>query len=208
MDLNDCVNDVQVNSLQYCTDQVEIHATVSNSFIRVDMPLVRSSYNSVGARTCTGSGDPPSAIPFCYTGSKLGVRVNLKVNSFDSDADSFDLTGSGLEDIQVSNACWKLFCLEHDIQPLILLRVHGEAWRGDVARCHRSRHGVQYSDGGDERTWSRFREEVVFYRWRILTVEIVHKVNWTQRRRENDVRIRRKRTSNFPCYKSIVQRST
>ena len=47
----------------------------------------------------------------------MGERVNLKVNSFDSEADSFDLTGSGLEDIQVGNACWKLFCLEHDIQP-------------------------------------------------------------------------------------------
>ena len=164
VDLNDCVNDVQVNSLQYCSDQDEIHATVSKSFIRVDIPLVRSSCNSVDARTCTGSGDPPSAIPFCYTGSKLGERVNLKVNSFDSEADSFDLTGSGLEDIQVGNACWKLFCLKHDIQPnsgttrfqtvsqpLNLLGVHGEAWQGDVARCHRSRHGVMYSDGGEER---------------------------------------------------------
>ena len=66
VDLNDCVNDVQVNSLQYCSDQDEIHATVSKSFIRVDMPLVRSSCNSVGVRTCTGRGDPSSAIPFCY----------------------------------------------------------------------------------------------------------------------------------------------
>ena len=83
MDLNDCVNDVQVNSLQYCSDQDEIHATVSKSFIRFDVPLVRSSGSSVGATTCTGSGDPPSAIPFCYTESKFGETVNLKVNSFD-----------------------------------------------------------------------------------------------------------------------------
>ena len=46
-----------------------------------------------------GQRKPSSAIPFCYTGSKLGERVNLKVNSFDSEAGSFDLTGSGLESI-------------------------------------------------------------------------------------------------------------
>ena len=43
MDLNDCVNDVQVNSLRYCSDQNEIHATASKSFFRVDVQLVRSS---------------------------------------------------------------------------------------------------------------------------------------------------------------------
>ena len=48
MDLNECVNDVQVNSLQYCSDQDEINDTVSKSFIRVDVPLVRSSCSSVG----------------------------------------------------------------------------------------------------------------------------------------------------------------
>ena len=81
VDLSDCTNDVQINSLQYCSDQNEIHATASKSFICVDVPLVRSSCSSVGATTYTGSGDHPSAVPFCYTGSKLGERVNLKVNS-------------------------------------------------------------------------------------------------------------------------------
>ena len=38
--LNDCVNDVQINSLLYCSDQDEIHATVWKSFIRVDVPFV------------------------------------------------------------------------------------------------------------------------------------------------------------------------
>ena len=82
MDLNDCGNDVQVNSLQYCSDQDEINDTVLKSFIRVDVPLVRSSCSSVGEMTCTSSEDTPSAIPFCYTGLKLGERVNWKVNSF------------------------------------------------------------------------------------------------------------------------------
>ena len=93
------MNDVQISSLQCCSDQDEIHATVVKSFVRVEVPLVRSSCSSVGATTCTGSGDPPSATPFCYTGSKLGETVNLKVNTFASEAGSFDLTGSGLESI-------------------------------------------------------------------------------------------------------------
>ena len=95
VDLSDCANDVQINSLQYCSDQNEIHAKASKSFICVDVPLVRSSCSSVGATTCTGSGDHPSAVLFCYTGLKL----DEKVNSFDSKAGSFDLTGSGLESI-------------------------------------------------------------------------------------------------------------
>ena len=50
-------------------------------------------------------------------------------------------------------------------------------------------------------SWSWFREEVVFYQCRQST-------RWMrQNGGEDDVRIRRKRTSNFPCYKSIVQRS-
>ena len=72
MDLGDCANDVQINSLQYCSDQNEIHATASKSFICVDVPLVRSPCSSVGARTCTGSGDHPSAIPFLLHRIEIG----------------------------------------------------------------------------------------------------------------------------------------
>ena len=96
MDLNDGVNDVQVNFLQYCSDQNEIHATASKSFICVDVPLVRSSCSSVGEMTCTGSGNTPSASLFCYTGLKLGEMVN----SFNSEAGSFDIS----EDSTVSTA--------------------------------------------------------------------------------------------------------
>ena len=99
VDLSDCVNDVQISSLQCCSDQDEIHATVVKSFVRVEVPLVRSSCSSVGATTCTGSGDPPSAAPFCFTGSKLGETLNLKVGTFASEAGSFDLMGNGLESI-------------------------------------------------------------------------------------------------------------
>ena len=48
VDLSDCANDAQVNSLRYCSDQDEINDTVSKSFICVDVPLVRSSCSSVG----------------------------------------------------------------------------------------------------------------------------------------------------------------
>ena len=52
MDLSDCVNDVQINSLLYeVLDQDEIHATVWKSFIRVDVPLVSDHHaRSVSAR--------------------------------------------------------------------------------------------------------------------------------------------------------------
>ena len=60
VDLSDCLYDVQISSLQYCLDQDEIHATVVKFFVHVEVPLVRSSCSSLGATTCTGSGDPPS----------------------------------------------------------------------------------------------------------------------------------------------------
>ena len=107
VDLSDCVNDVQISSLQFCSDQDEIHATVVKSFVRVEVPLVRSSCSSVGATTCTGSGDPPSAAPFCFTGSKLGETENLKVNTFASEAGGFDLTGSGLESISFGKVVYE-----------------------------------------------------------------------------------------------------
>ena len=99
LDLSDCVNDVQISSFQYCSNQDEIHASVVKSFVCVEVPLVRSSCSSVCATTCTGSGDPPSPAPFGYTGSKLGEIVNLKVNTFASEVGSFDLRGRGLESI-------------------------------------------------------------------------------------------------------------
>ena len=48
---------------------------------------------------------------------------------------------------------------------------------------------------------------LVLKRSGILSVKIVHKKSGTKWRKD-DVGIRRKRTSNFPCCKSIVQRST
>jgi len=54
------------------------------------------------ANDCTGNKDPPSHAPFCYSGSKMGEIVTIKVNSFDSisSAGSVFVTGSGLKPIK------------------------------------------------------------------------------------------------------------
>ena len=41
VDLSDCVYDVQISSLQYCSHQDEIHATVVKSFVRVALSARR-----------------------------------------------------------------------------------------------------------------------------------------------------------------------
>ena len=89
MNLNDCVNDVQTGSLEYCLGQDVIHATVIKHFVRVDDQLVRSSCSCNGVTTCIESGDPPSAAPSCCTDSKLGETVDLKVSTSASEAGSF-----------------------------------------------------------------------------------------------------------------------
>ena len=149
MDLSDCVNDVQISSLQYCSDQDEIHATVVKSFVRVEVPLVRSSCSSVGATTFTGSGDPPSAAPFCYTGSKLGETVKLKVNTCASEAGSFDLTGSGLESISCLGKSFTKSgqCLVADLSDCVsLATVSKLEYCSDQANC-RHHQGRFHLDG-------------------------------------------------------------
>ena len=58
-----------------------LSSTIQTKITRVDVPLVQSSCSLVGVMTNMGSGDTPSAIPFCDTGSKLDERVRLKMNS-------------------------------------------------------------------------------------------------------------------------------
>ena len=77
VDVGDCADEVQISSLQHCSDQDEIGPTMGKSFVRLDVPLVRSWCSSVGVTTCTGSGDHPSAAHFGHTGSKVGETVNL-----------------------------------------------------------------------------------------------------------------------------------
>ena len=47
--------------------------------------------------TCTGSDNPSASVPFCCSGSDLGETVDVKVDSFASEAGTIDVTGSGLE---------------------------------------------------------------------------------------------------------------
>ena len=55
--------------------------------------------SSVGETTYTGSGDPPSAAPSCYTGFKLSETAEFKGKTFASETGNFDLTGSRLHSI-------------------------------------------------------------------------------------------------------------
>jgi len=57
----------------------------------------------VAAPACTGSGDPPAATPYCYSGGELGETVSVKVTSFAAEKGTFDVTGSGIEKINCVN---------------------------------------------------------------------------------------------------------
>ena len=78
---------------------------------------LRFSCSSISESTCTGSGALPVRFPFCYTKSKFRETLNLKVNSFDNDANSFDLTSSGLESI----SCWE------SRSPSVICRIRPES---------------------------------------------------------------------------------
>ena len=107
VDLNDCVNDVQVNSLQYCSGQDGINDTVSKSFIRVDVPLVRSSCSSVGEMTCTSSGDTPQCDSLLLSPSACqGTAGTSTPRSFDTSEDSTVSTASSVSDRKCESDRW------------------------------------------------------------------------------------------------------
>ena len=82
----DSGDDVQVSSLQWCLNRDEVHATVVNSFIHLDVQLISSSCNSVGVTT---RRDSPSATPSCCTSLKLGEIVDLEVSTSASETGNF-----------------------------------------------------------------------------------------------------------------------
>mmetsp|Transcript_14615 Transcript_14615/g.25887 ORF Transcript_14615/g.25887 Transcript_14615/m.25887 type:complete len:206 (-) Transcript_14615:95-712(-) len=47
---------------------------------------------------CTGNNDPPANAPFCYSGSKMGETVTVRVNSYNKSAahGSIHVLGSGM----------------------------------------------------------------------------------------------------------------
>ena len=49
--------------------------------------------------TCTGSNDPSTSVPFCYSDPDLGGTVDVQMDSFAIQAGTIDVTGSGFESI-------------------------------------------------------------------------------------------------------------
>ena len=66
----ECVNDVQISSLQYCNNQGEVHAAVVQPFVLVDVPLVIQLCRRADVHWRRRL--PANAAPFCVTRSKLG----------------------------------------------------------------------------------------------------------------------------------------
>lgn len=118
--LGQCLpSNVKPQGLQYCSDQNQVLLDAKVGFMAVQLVLVpapcptfffEDSSEAVLAEaewawdstTCTGSNDPPTHAPFCYSGSKLGERVTIKVSSFDNanSAGSVLVTAAGLKKIR------------------------------------------------------------------------------------------------------------
>jgi len=114
---------VKAHGMRYCSDQDHIILDAGVGPMSVEMLLRPSPCPSVllqqeeatdndllshsawvwDSEECTGVADPPAAHePYCFTGSKMGEVVSIKVNSFDSKsaAGSVGITGSGLTGIK------------------------------------------------------------------------------------------------------------
>jgi len=114
---------VKAHGMRYCSDQDHIILDAGVGPMSVEMLLRPSPCPSVllqqeestdndilshsawvwDSEECTGVADPPAAhSPFCFTGSKMGEVVSIKVNSFDSKSalGSVGITGSGLTGIK------------------------------------------------------------------------------------------------------------
>jgi len=111
---------VKPSGMKYCSDQDQVILDATVGLVSVEMVLKQTECPSVFLETasrndllshshwiwdsnaCTGSSDPPTHAPFCYSGSKMGEIVTIKVSSFDSvsSAGSVLVTGSGLTPVK------------------------------------------------------------------------------------------------------------
>lgn len=111
---------VKPAGMRYCSDQDQLLLDAKVSYLAVELVLKPSPCPAVlleeGSRNdllshsawvwdatgCTGSGGPPSRAPFCFTGSKMGEIVTIRVNSFDnaSSTGSVHVSGSGLAPVK------------------------------------------------------------------------------------------------------------
>jgi hypothetical protein len=121
--LDECLpTTVKPSGLKYCSDQDHVILDATVGLMSVEMVLKQSPCPSAfleesygenidlfshshwiwDANSCTGSHDPPNHAPFCYSGSKMGEIVAIKVNSFDSklSAGSVSVIGSGLSPVK------------------------------------------------------------------------------------------------------------
>jgi len=109
--------------MKYCSDQDKIMLNTKVAALPVQMILYKAPCPAIfleesqnlhrndllshsawiwDTNACTGSSDPPTHAPFCYSGSKMGEIVTIKVSSFDSvsSAGSVLVTGSGLTPVK------------------------------------------------------------------------------------------------------------
>jgi hypothetical protein len=113
-------NHVNVTGLKYCSDQGNmvfealVYTTPHRMILRrsqcPSLFLETASKNDMyshsawiwNSQTCTGSSDPPTKAPFCFTGSKMGEIVSIKVNKFDkiNQRGSVYVTGSGMSPVK------------------------------------------------------------------------------------------------------------
>lgn len=118
-DIQDCVSaNIKTTGVRYCADQnhIIIDAKVRSQpheIVLQDAPcpslfLEEGSLNDLYSHSawiwdspaCTGNGDPPAQTAHCYTGSKMGEVVTIKIDSFAAGKGSVLVTGSGLASLK------------------------------------------------------------------------------------------------------------
>lgn len=114
-DLQGCVSaNIKPISVRYCADQDQIIVDADVGSYSPVFVLRESTCPSLfletGSRNdlyshsawiwdspaCTGSSDPPSQATHCYTGSKMGEVVTIKIDTLDAGKGNVLVTGSGL----------------------------------------------------------------------------------------------------------------
>jgi hypothetical protein len=115
--LTECLpSTVKPSSMKFCSDQKQVLLDATVGIMPVRMVLIQAPCPAVfleqGAQassqwpwastTCTGTHDPPVHGPTCYSGTKMGELVTIKVHSFDSptSAGSVLVTASGLAKVR------------------------------------------------------------------------------------------------------------
>jgi hypothetical protein len=122
--LEECLpKTVKPEGVKFCSDQNQYLLDAHVGMLSVEMALIPApcpsfllSKNSeeesvleqksaIGgpwdwvATTCTGSGDPPTHAPFCYSGSRFGETVTAKFKSFVKGTGSLTVAASGLKSV-------------------------------------------------------------------------------------------------------------